>query len=475
MDTYTINLGKREKNFYMVKDIKIHYPELYKGCTTPAHFIKKKDVPEDKTIHAREVDGEWTKSKVMSCKFDKTFVEKEWFDTIFSEQINDKTNTIADAPAIIELTDAEKFKDNDGNVMEIEVRGTRNHNDCYFLVKDIMKSFELPSLYKVIVRERGYTEDTHYKYFYILKVVNDEQIKSKKLYLTYEGLMKAIFTTTLEKTKGLREWATRVLFTVQLGTEEQKTKLAGNLLGVSSETLRSVFNKFTTKVPCVYLISIGKVKHLREKLHMDDMYNDKKYDNQYIYKYGQTTDMAQRAYNHTNDYEKKGSKSVEIIYMAYIDPQYVVEAESFLTEYFTDVKYKVAVKKKVAKSKMDDDKREREIVIIPTDKMKNVLSQYQALTKKYAGCVTELVSKLKAKEHEIELVKAQYECKVKDATIEIKDKEMAIKDKEMEIKDKKMEIKDKEIEIMKMQKKLEKQAAIIKKLEKGVKNQINKK
>ena len=49
-------------------------------------------------------------------------------------------------PEILELNDNEKFKDEYDNILDIEVRGERNVNHCYFRVKDISKCFEMPNL-----------------------------------------------------------------------------------------------------------------------------------------------------------------------------------------------------------------------------------------------------------------------------------------------------------------------------------------
>ena len=49
-------------------------------------------------------------------------------------------------PDIIELKKKEKFRNVNGNMIEITVRGEREFDKCYFLVKDIMEGFGLKSI-----------------------------------------------------------------------------------------------------------------------------------------------------------------------------------------------------------------------------------------------------------------------------------------------------------------------------------------
>ncbi len=92
-----------------------------------------------------------------SKKFDKLFISKKYFDSI-----NVPVDTIETVPPEIYLDDTEKFTDNDGNIIEIEVVGERDVNKCYFKVKDIMNGFGLKSLHKNIIDSKsGFIENTH--------------------------------------------------------------------------------------------------------------------------------------------------------------------------------------------------------------------------------------------------------------------------------------------------------------------------
>ena len=118
----------------------------------------------------------------------------------------------------------EKFKDKNGNIINIEVRGERIYNKCYFKVKDISIGFEMPNLQSVINgNNETYIKNTDYKTFNVITKINNLNTKSKiNLFMTYEGIIKLLYISRNSNAKIFREWATEKLFTIQLGTVEQK-------------------------------------------------------------------------------------------------------------------------------------------------------------------------------------------------------------------------------------------------------------
>lgn len=148
---------------------------------------------------------------------------------------------IPPAPDILELNDNEKFVDVNNNVLNIEVRGERNHNKCYFKVKDVSDGFELPNLNSSLLHktDNKFMIDIHYKYFTIIKMGKPHNEYSKKeLYLTYNGILKVLFCSRTGNAENFQKWATETFFTAQMGSEEQKDILASSLLGVSSRAIK---------------------------------------------------------------------------------------------------------------------------------------------------------------------------------------------------------------------------------------------
>ena len=70
-------------------------------------------------------------------------------------------------PGLIELKKSEKMRDNEGNIVEIEIRGTREYNNCFFLVRDVSKGFGMNKLHDTLIKKSScsYINGTHYRYF----------------------------------------------------------------------------------------------------------------------------------------------------------------------------------------------------------------------------------------------------------------------------------------------------------------------
>lgn len=151
------------RSYYLALDLQKVYPSFFTGCKSVNEVVnKKKTVPVGKYIYAAKNNDIWTETNGRSRKFDRLLIRKRWFDSL-----NINVDNIEVEPEIIELEDHEKFKDSHGNMLDIEVRGTRDTKNCYFKVKDVEKKFEIDSLSGTLVHTKcnTYKKDIHYKYF----------------------------------------------------------------------------------------------------------------------------------------------------------------------------------------------------------------------------------------------------------------------------------------------------------------------
>tara|TARA_Y100000389_G_scaffold98267_1_gene94940 strand:+ start:788 stop:1195 length:408 start_codon:yes stop_codon:yes gene_type:complete len=97
-------------------------------------------------------------------------------------------NSIQDLPDLIELEDHEKFKGENDEPLEIEVRGERTRKSIFFKASDIGNAFEYPTIGIVIRDKKGdYEYGKHYKYFNAQR-----NSLSQELYLTYLGVLKVL-------------------------------------------------------------------------------------------------------------------------------------------------------------------------------------------------------------------------------------------------------------------------------------------
>ena len=160
-------------------------------------IVIKKNIPEYNIVYAYMKDDKLIVSREAYVR-SKLYLQDEWvYENIpkmiqlNNKKLNEDGNEvniaelydIPPAPEILLLSRNEMFKDSDDNIIEIEVRGEREHNKCFFRVKDIAKGFDIPQLIGTIIRNNnGYIEEEHYRYF-IIKSFNNTY--KKEIFLTY--------------------------------------------------------------------------------------------------------------------------------------------------------------------------------------------------------------------------------------------------------------------------------------------------
>ena len=76
---------------------------------------------------------------------------------------------LREAPPLLELEEHEKFRDEDGNVYEVEVRGVREEDKIYFRGRDIEKLFEMERLIDIVKQENTYTLVQDYEMFLLVQ------------------------------------------------------------------------------------------------------------------------------------------------------------------------------------------------------------------------------------------------------------------------------------------------------------------
>jgi hypothetical protein len=256
-------------NVYEAINIYNYDSSFFPGCIRTRLIVDKKKLVEEDYLYAYIKKGEWIKSKKSYCKA-KLLLNAEWVEKNVpkfikmkkvkeveveenededEDEVEEEVEEVEDellyevmpAPDILELEENEQFKDKDGNLMDIEVRGERERKQCYFSVKDVSKLFKITDLRRIlIVKSSNYCEKTHYKYFTIQKVktivktsTKNSRINpnKKEIFLTYKGLLKVLFSSRTGNAEYFQDWAEDILFTVQLGDKNQKNELVSKVLG----------------------------------------------------------------------------------------------------------------------------------------------------------------------------------------------------------------------------------------------------
>lgn len=437
-----------ENKKYILGDITIKDAPIYsKGCRSVRDLIKKKEIDNNKFIFARQIDGKWVISDGRSVKFDKVFFIQEFMETI--PELNKKSdkeivddNGITKAPNIIYLKDDEKFKDDDGNVIEIETRGERDVDTAYFKVKDVMEGFNMENLYKNIIdKDTQYTLNKDYKYFMcnifhnlenkVNKKIDTKPIIKKELFLTYRGMLRCLFVSRNNKTDNFISWATKTLFVAQLGTTEQKDMLVSKIKGVSYNAIQELFSINARDLPCIYLTAFNKVGILRKNMNIDMKYKD----DDIVYKFGLTKSFEIRKNGHKSEYKKiENLIDMKLVQYTYIDPLYVNEAEN-------------DIKNMLEEYKLNWENHD-ELVVIPNNMLKFVNTLYTNIGMRYSGHTQEFMKKINDLELCISTLKKDQEYQKIIFEEKLNNKDLVIDKKNLIIDNLKKDLRIKELELM---------------------------
>ena len=404
---------KIEKVEYYKSDDIINSAPIYsKGVRNGREMIKKKKITDIEFIYGKLIDDKWVKSDGKSIKYDKVLIKKSFVDSceILLNELNEESDDekeiddIKKAPKIIYLDDSEKFQDDKGNILEIETRGERECDKIYFKVKDVSKCFEMKNLSDIITKKKTkYELDKDYLYFICIETnnvrakTNKKIIAEKELFLTYEGMLRVLFVSRNGKTSKFIKWATKTLFTVQMGTKTQKEKLVANVLGTSAEVVSEVFDRNSRDTPCIYGFTLGKVKDLRKSMKIDDKYDDE----HMILKFGFTKSLSRRTNEHIKTFKNIKGCELKLKYYSYIDPLYMSKAEVDLKNYFVNLNCFI-------KYENND-----ELVILAKEHLLNTKDFYSSIGLKYAGHITEINTQLKDLDRKIETLQTEI-CNVKE-------------------------------------------------------------
>ena len=281
-----------DKNVYDLDSL-VQYDQAYFfGCLKHKRdAVIKKQIPEEHYFYAKITKDGWVKSNSKYSRA-KILVTEDWSKTNvtkFIEKYAAKASSptkpstsrvlvkkYKEAPDLLKLEDHKKFRDNEDNIFEVEVRGVRDEDKIFFKAQDVQNAFEMTNLIKNIQKEHTtYTEKEDYQFFLLAHSgkkgynVPCGPVEKKAIFLTYNGLLKVIFNSRSGVAHKFRKWATKIIYTAHLGTDEQRVEQALSIAGVNASLVKQVFDTCVTKVPCVYLFYIGAVSKMRKHYPID--------------------------------------------------------------------------------------------------------------------------------------------------------------------------------------------------------------
>ena len=426
------------KMFYNTEFVKQSCPAFFYGCAkTLRKIIEKKNIKNDEYTYATFAPktNKWSVSND-NVKSAKLLLEKTWVENnVPGFGNNNITLDLEMAPPILELKDEEKFKDDKGNIVDIETRGIKTFDEIYFYGKDVEKMLNINDISSLLKHESSsYIVYKHYKKFYRPSPVNhgykdNESNNHERIYLTYFGLVKMLITTQNRIAESFQKWALQTLFTVQMGSQEEKTILASKLLGCDINSVKSFLHSGIQDYSVLYLLYIGKVKDLSSQL--EGLQN--KHPDDFVFKYGYTSDLSQRIQTHKRNFEKLKNTNLSLVSHIPIDEKYLSEAEVELKQTFQSFEYII------------DNPTHKELVCFNENKLPLFKKLFKTICDKYAGNCKKLQDELEKQQlqHDYELKeqKRNYDYELKEHDSKLRELELKIKH-EQELKNMEKQSKD---------------------------------
>ena len=480
------------------KELLEHKPDFYNRIKSkPRAIISKYNIPNDDYIYATKnvKQNKWTIG-TSDCKKAQLLISKKWVDKYYYGNLlntsNNKNKNVDDnaefnveivdvinnnkyknAPSLIKLNDDEKFKDVNGDIIDIETRGEKTESGVYFKLNDIAKKMldmDASTIRRTLTNiTSGYKRGIHYDTFnqendtfnqendtfnqendtfnrtrdidYVSGSIKNPNKNTANthihLYITYKGLCRILFTSHNKNAIAFQDWAVNKLFTIQMGTKIEKNKLAAKLCGVTISQVNEVFKlNCAGSFSCIYLISLGLVKDLRETFNIDKSFND----NLMVYKFGFTMHLDKRLLEHNDTYGKLNNVKISVIAYQYIDNNDMSNAESEIRIFCKTFELKLNVNKY------------NELIVLNNEQLTQVKTQYKYVGKEFGGTLKEMILNYDnyVKKTECEILKNNHKIELlqQELIMANKEKDMANKEKDMANKEKDMankEIKLKDI------------------------------
>lgn len=364
---------------------------------------------------------------------------------IIEQQLD--TNDVSSMKEII-LAENEKFRDIDDNTFEIKIYGERHYDKCYFSYDDICKGLDIEVDSCNLLKNNTYMLNEDYIYLNIPD--NNRNVKgtSKNIHFTNQGLWKFVFNNRTEKSKLLRDWANKILYTHSIGTDEQKQSLASNLCGMSINQFQKQMAILCDERPSgIYCINLGTVLDIKKGVDINKLKEfmpniDKLQDTDLIMKYGKSNDLLRRVKEHLITYKQYGLTDISIICSTLIDDCYLNSAENEL-KHIIDLRW----------SRCNLMKDFTEVFTIDKKDINYIIDNFSRLNKLYCMKYAEIQRSLDEAKKSLQMMEQiNY------------GKDLLIKEKDLRIQDINSRIQEKDYVVKLLQEKEELMKRIINKL-----------
>ncbi len=371
------------------------------------------------------------------------------------------------APPLFELNDDEKFRNAEGNPVNIETRGVRSPRGIFFRVVDVSREFGIRNLKNTLLHPNPSFERTR-DFVTFTVLVDSVNLGSKAnrsaMFLTYIGMLRVLFVTRNKNTEVFHEWASERLFASHLGDRGQRASAAAQLLGVPYQSIIDVYDTCSISVSCVYLFILGTVRDLRASMFIPDNFPD----DSLVGKYGKTEDLKRRTTEHYRDYGAIQNSQLILAAQAWVDPINITEAENRIRAHFEHAGYKLKSTGKFVKRNTTELHEDRapietlhnnterqvlrnELVVIPSNQLKHIKAQFADIQTIHSGRIKDAIEKIARLENEVMNMEQKHalSMQVQAKEIEVQKKETEMQKKETEMQKRETEMQKRETEMQK--------------------------
>ena len=442
--------------YYRADYVKEINPAFFHGCARSIRYIiDKKKLCENDYIYATfsSKENKWSKSSKEINKASLLLTEEYVNNNVPGFGNNTKKLDLEITPPLLLLEDHMKFRDENGNIIEIETRGERTMDGIYFYGKDVEKMLQLERLSNHLVNETSsFKENKHYKNFirkeHTNNVINtDKSFNQVNCYLTYFGLVKLMLSRQHPIAEHFQKWALQILFTSQLGTNEEKQELCSKMLGCDINSVRSFLNTSVQEYSELYLICIGQVKNISEQIPEVSNKNPE----EYLFKYGYTSNLSSRLQAHKQTFNKVKGVNISLVLHCPIDEKFLSQAEVELKQSFQI--FDCVLEHPLYK----------ELVIFNENKLTQFKTIFKNICCKYAG-------NCKSLQEQNEKQQLLHEYEIKELKSQMKELNSQNEIREMKLQQELIELKLQQ-EIRELKLKLENET-LVKNLEKQLKDEL---
>ena len=138
-----------------------------------------------------------------------------------------------------------QFRDDQGYVHEVEVRGEKTKEGIRFSWKDVKNLFGMDN-----DNVRHMLDQAEYDIFCSAKPVDctglaeqNNRGQQTSTYLTYNGLLKIIFASRSGTAYRFQDWASNIIYSAHLGTTEERLGVAAAVVDTDVESMRMYFEE----------------------------------------------------------------------------------------------------------------------------------------------------------------------------------------------------------------------------------------